>query len=133
MLETAGHPVAYGEWLGAPGAPTVLIYGHYDVQPVDPLELWKSPPFEAHVRDGKIYGRGAVDDKGQVLMHLAAIEAHLRANGRLPINVKVVVEGEEEIGSPNFEACRRARARAVRVRRRRRFPIPRCSPKTCRR
>jgi acetylornithine deacetylase/succinyl-diaminopimelate desuccinylase-like protein len=104
VLETAGHPVAYGEWLGAPGAPTILIYGHHDVQPADPLELWTTPPFEANVRDGKIYGRGSVDDKGQVLMHLAAIEAHLRVNGRLPVNVKVVVEGEEEIQSPNFEA-----------------------------
>jgi acetylornithine deacetylase/succinyl-diaminopimelate desuccinylase-like protein len=103
VLETGGHPVAYGEWLGAPGAPTILIYGHHDVQPVDPLALWTTPPFEADVRDGKIYGRGAVDDKGQVLMHVAALEAHLRVNGRLPINVKVVVEGEEEIQSPNFE------------------------------
>ncbi len=104
VLETAGHPVAYGAWLGAPGAPTILIYGHHDVQPADPLELWTTPPFEAAVRDGKIYGRGSVDDKGQVLMHLAAIEAHLRVNGALPVNIKVVVEGEEEIGSPNFEA-----------------------------
>ncbi len=104
VLETQGHPVAYGSWLHAPGAPTVLIYGHHDVQPVDPLELWKSPPFAAEVREGKIFGRGAVDDKGQVLMHVAALEAHLRANGRLPINVKVVIEGEEEIGSPHFEA-----------------------------
>ncbi len=104
VLETAGLPVAYGEWLGAPGAPTVLIYGHHDVQPADPLDLWISPPFAAAVRDGKIYGRGSVDDKGQVLMHLAALEAHLKINGSLPINVKVVVEGEEEIGSPNFEA-----------------------------
>jgi acetylornithine deacetylase/succinyl-diaminopimelate desuccinylase-like protein len=104
VLETDGHPVAYGAWLGAPGAPTILIYGHHDVQPADPLALWTTPPFEADVRDGKIYGRGSVDDKGQVLMHLAAIEAHLRVNGRLPINVKVIVEGEEEIGSPNFES-----------------------------
>src|ERR1700722_12663547 len=103
VLETAGHPVAYGAWLGAPGAPTVLIYGHHDVQPADPLELWTTPPFEAHVRDGKIYGRGSVDDKGQVLMHLAALEAHLRVDGKLPLNVKVVVEGEEEDGSRNFE------------------------------
>ncbi len=105
LLETDGNPLAFGEWLGAPGGPTVLIYGHYDVQPADPLELWESPPFEAQVRDGKIYGRGAVDDKGQVLMHLAAIEAHMRTRGRLPINVKVVIEGEEEIGSPNFDAA----------------------------
>lgn len=105
VLETDGNPLAYGEWLDAPGKPTVLIYGHYDVQPVDPLELWKSPPFEGTVRDGKIFGRGAVDDKGQVLMHLSAIDAHLRTRGKLPINVKVVIEGEEEIGSPNFEAA----------------------------
>ncbi len=105
VLETDGNPLAYGEWLNAPGKPTILIYGHYDVQPVDPVDLWESPPFEAQVRDGKIFGRGAVDDKGQVLMHLAAIEAHLRTRGSLPINVKVVVEGEEEIGSPNFEAA----------------------------
>jgi acetylornithine deacetylase/succinyl-diaminopimelate desuccinylase-like protein len=105
VLETDGNPLAYGEWLNAPGKPTILIYGHYDVQPVDPIELWKSPPFEGTVRDGKIYGRGSVDDKGQVLMHLAAIEAHMRTRGTLPLNIKVVVEGEEEIGSPNFEAA----------------------------
>jgi acetylornithine deacetylase/succinyl-diaminopimelate desuccinylase-like protein len=105
VLETDGLPVAYGSWLHAPdGAPTVLIYGHHDVQPEDPLDLWTSPPFEGTVRDGKIYGRGSVDDKGQVLMHLAALEAHLRTRGSLPVNVKVVVEGEEEIGSPSFEA-----------------------------
>jgi acetylornithine deacetylase/succinyl-diaminopimelate desuccinylase-like protein len=104
VLETDGLPVAYGSWLHAPGAPTVLIYGHHDVQPEDPLALWESPPFVGTVRDGKIFGRGSVDDKGQVLMHLAAIEAHLRVRGSLPINVKVVVEGEEEIGSPSFEA-----------------------------
>jgi acetylornithine deacetylase/succinyl-diaminopimelate desuccinylase-like protein len=103
VLETGGHPVAYGEWLGAPGAPTVLIYGHHDVQPADPLDRWTSPPFEGTVRDGKLYGRGSVDDKGQCLMHLAALEAHLRVNGKLPINVKVVIEGEEEVGSVHFE------------------------------
>ncbi len=105
VLETDGNPLAYGEWLGAPGKQTVLVYGHYDVQPVDPIELWESPPFVGTVRDGNIYGRGSVDDKGQVLMHLAAIEAHMRVRGTLPINVKVVIEGEEEIGSPNFEAA----------------------------
>ncbi|MEO9169840.1 MAG: dipeptidase [Candidatus Baltobacteraceae bacterium] len=105
LLETDGNPLAYGEWLGAPGAPVALIYGHYDVQPADPVELWRSPPFEGTVRDGKIFGRGAVDDKGQVLMHLAAIEAHMKTRGRLPINIKIVVEGEEEIGSPNFEGA----------------------------
>ena len=87
------------------GKPTLLVYGHYDVQPVDPIELWESPPFEGTVRDGKIFGRGAVDDKGQVLMHLAAIEAHLATRGAFPINIKIVVEGEEEIGSPNFDAA----------------------------
>jgi acetylornithine deacetylase/succinyl-diaminopimelate desuccinylase-like protein len=105
VLETDGNPLAYGEWTKAPGKPTALIYGHYDVQPVDPVELWHSPPFEATVRDGNVYGRGTVDDKGQVLMHLAAIDAHLRTRGELPINVKVVVEGEEEIGSPSFDAA----------------------------
>ena len=104
VLETDGLPVAFGSWLHAPGAPTILIYGHHDVQPEDPVALWTSPPFEGSVRDGKIYGRGSVDDKGQVLMHLAAIEAHLRVRKSLPLNVKVVVEGEEEIGSPSFEA-----------------------------
>src|SRR6202165_3665508 len=106
VLETAegGHPVAYGGGLGARGKPTILIYGHHDVQPADPLELWTSPPFEGTGRNGKLYGRGAVDDKGQCLMHIAALEAHLRVNGKLPLNVKVVIEGEEEIGSPSFEA-----------------------------
>ena len=103
VLETDGLPVAFGSWLHAPGAPTVLIYGHHDVQPDDPVALWKTPPFEGTVRDGKIYGRGSVDDKGQCLMHLAAIESHLQTRGTLPINVKVVIEGEEEIGSPSFE------------------------------
>ncbi len=105
VLETGGNPLAYGEWMHAPGKATLLVYGHYDVQPVDPIELWHSPPFEGTVRDGKIFGRGSVDDKGQVLMHLAAIAAHLAVRGRLPINLKVVVEGEEEIGSPNFDAA----------------------------
>lgn len=105
VLETNGNPLAYGEWLNAPGKPTIIIYGHYDVQPADPLELWESPPFETQIRNGNIYGRGTVDDKGQVLMHLSAIDAHLRTRGALPINVKVVVEGEEEIGSPNFETA----------------------------
>ena len=105
ILETGGNPLAYGQWMDAPGKPTMLVYGHYDVQPADPLELWTSPPFEGTVRDGNMYGRGAVDDKGQVLMHLGAIEGHLRTRGALPVNVKVIIEGEEEIGSPNFEAA----------------------------
>ncbi|HTK32457.1 MAG TPA: dipeptidase [Candidatus Saccharimonadaceae bacterium] len=102
VVPTAGHPVVYAEWLGAPGKPTALVYGHYDVQPPDPLELWKTPPFEPVVRDGKLYARGAVDDKGQVYMHLKAVEAHMKSNGALPINIKMVIEGEEEVGSENL-------------------------------
>jgi acetylornithine deacetylase/succinyl-diaminopimelate desuccinylase-like protein len=103
LIETPGFPVVYGDWLGAEGAPTILFYGHYDVQPVDPLELWDSPPFEATVRDGEIYARGAADDKGQVFMHFKAIEAHLKQNGRLPVNIKIILEGEEEVGSANLD------------------------------
>ena len=102
-IDTGGHPIVYGEWLGAPGAPTILFYGHYDVQPVDPVELWESPPFEAAVRDGEIYARGAADDKGQIFMHFKAIEAHLKQNGRLPVNIKVLIEGEEEVGSKHLD------------------------------
>ena len=103
LRKTSGHPVVYADWLGAPGAPTILFYGHYDVQPVDPLELWTSPPFEATVRDGELYARGAADDKGQVFMHFKAIEAHMKQNGRLPCNIRVFIEGEEEVGSTNLE------------------------------
>jgi acetylornithine deacetylase/succinyl-diaminopimelate desuccinylase-like protein len=103
LLETAGNPVVYGEWMQAPNAPTILFYGHYDVQPVDPLDLWESPPFEATVRDGELYARGAADDKGQVFMHLKAIEAYFRKAGRLPVNIKMIIEGEEEVGSTNLE------------------------------
>jgi acetylornithine deacetylase/succinyl-diaminopimelate desuccinylase-like protein len=103
LIETPGFPVVSGEWLGAEGAPTILFYGHYDVQPVDPLELWESPPFEATVRDGELYARGAADDKGQVFMHFKAIEAHLKQNGRLPVNMKIILEGEEEVGSANLD------------------------------
>ena len=98
LVDTPGNPVVYGDWLDAPGAPTILFYGHYDVQPVDPLELWQSPPFEATVRDGEIYARGSADDKGQVFMHFKAIEAHLKQNGKLPVNMKIILEGEEEVG-----------------------------------
>jgi acetylornithine deacetylase/succinyl-diaminopimelate desuccinylase-like protein len=108
LVETPGHPVVYGDWLGAAGAPTMLFYGHYDVQPVDPVELWESPPFEATVRDGEIYARGSADDKGQIFMHFKAIEAHLRQNGRLPINIRLVLEGEEEIGSDHLDEFIRA-------------------------
>jgi len=103
LIETPGNPVVYGDWLGAGEAPTILFYGHYDVQPVDPLELWESPPFEATIRDGEIYARGAADDKGQVFMHFKAIEAHLKQNGRLPVNMRIILEGEEEVGSENLD------------------------------
>ena len=104
LLETPGHPSVYADWLHAPGAPTVLVYGHHDVQPVDPLSEWHSPPFEPTVRDGQLFARGAVDDKGQVLYHLEVIRALLAEDGALPVNVKLLVEGEEEVGSPHFEA-----------------------------
>lgn len=99
---TNGHPVVYAEHLHAPGKPTVLVYGHYDVQPVDPLELWESPPFEATIRDNKLYARGATDDKGQVFMHIKAVEAILKEEKELPVNIKFCIEGEEEITSPNL-------------------------------
>lgn len=101
--ETAGHPVVIGEWRGAPEAPTVLVYGHYDVQPAEPLDLWTSPPFEPTVRNGKIYARGSVDDKGQLFLHVKALEAHLTTRGKLPVNVVLIFEGEEEVGSDNLE------------------------------
>ena len=104
LIETDGHPLVYGEWLGAPGKPTVLVYGHYDVQPEDPLDEWDSPPFEPTIRDGKIFARGASDDKGQVIVHVNALEAHLKANGSAPVNVKFLIEGEEEIGSHGLDA-----------------------------
>ena len=103
LIETPGNPVVYGDWLGAPGAQTILFYGHYDVQPVDPLELWASPPFEATIREGEIYARGAADDKGQVFMHLKAVEAYMKRTGRLPVNIKFILEGEEEVGSAHLD------------------------------
>lgn len=102
VIETAGHPIVYGDWLLAEGAPTLLLYGHYDVQPADPLDQWHTPPFEPTVRDGQIFARGAADDKGQVFAHLKAIEAHLSKTGRLPVNIKVLIEGEEEVGSEHL-------------------------------
>ena len=103
IFETEGHPLVYGEWLGAPGKPTVLIYGHYDVQPVDPIELWTNQPFEPVVKDGKIFARGATDDKGQMFMHIKSVESFFKIEGSLPLNVKFLIEGEEEIGSHNLE------------------------------
>src|SRR6185503_14297887 len=103
--KTIGHPIVVGEWRNAkPGSPTILIYGHYDVQPAEPLDLWDSPPFEPTLRDGKIFARGSVDDKGQLYLHIKALEAHLAARGSLPVNVIVLAEGEEEVGSENLEA-----------------------------
>lgn len=101
--QTDGHPVVYADWLHAEDKPTILVYGHYDVQPVDPLNLWESPPFEPEIRDNKLFARGASDDKGQVFMHVKAIEALMKNSGTLPVNVKFLIEGEEEVGSPNLE------------------------------
>lgn len=103
VVPTAGHPIVLGEWRGAPeGAETLLVYGHYDVQPPEPLDEWKSAPFEPEVRDGRMYARGSVDDKGQVYLHLKAVEAQLAEHGSLPVNVVFVIEGEEEVGSPHL-------------------------------
>ena len=102
VMPTGGHPVVYGQWLNAPGKPTVLIYGHFDVQPADPLELWTTPPFEPEVRDGRIYARGASDNKGNMFIPIIAVEALLRTAGSLPLNVKFLFEGQEEIGSPQL-------------------------------
>ena len=104
ILPTGGHPVVLGEWRGAgEKAPTVLVYGHYDVQPAEPLELWTSPAFEPVIRDGRIYARGSVDDKGQLFLHIKAIQAHLATRKKLPVNLIVLAEGEEEVGSENLE------------------------------
>lgn len=102
VIPTPRHPIVTAEWRHAPGRPTVLIYGHYDVQPADPLREWRTPPFEPVVRDNNLYGRGASDDKGQLFCHVKALEAYLRTTGRLPVNVICLFEGEEEIGSPNL-------------------------------
>ena len=99
MVPTNLHPLVYAESLEAPGKPTVLFYGHYDVQPAEPLDLWTTPAFEPQVRDGNLYGRGTADDKGQVHIHLKALESLYRLNGRFPVNIKVLIEGEEEVGS----------------------------------
>lgn len=100
--QTAGHPIVYADHLHAPGQPTVLVYGHYDVQPVDPLNLWDSAPFEPEIRNNKLYARGATDDKGQLFLHVKAVEAILKQEGKLPVNVKFCIEGEEEVTSPNL-------------------------------
>ncbi len=100
--QTAGHPIVTADHLHAPGKPTVLVYGHYDVQPVDPLNLWETPPFEPTIRGDKIFARGATDDKGQVFLHIKAVEALLKQEKELPVNIKFCIEGEEEVTSPNL-------------------------------
>lgn len=115
IIPTKGHPLVYAESLAATGKPTVLFYGHYDVQPPEPLDLWTSPAFEPTVRDGNLFGRGTADDKGQVHIHLAALESLMKTAGKLPINIKVLIEGEEEVGSANlwdFVQANKARLKA---------------------
>ncbi len=102
IIPTAGNPLVYGDWLHAPGKPTVLCYGHYDVQPPDPLDLWRTPPFDPVVRDGRLWGRGAADNKGPLMTHIAAVGRLLEKNPRLPLRITFMIEGEEEIGSPSF-------------------------------
>lgn len=103
IYSTKGHPIVYGERIENPALPTVLVYGHYDVQPPDPLNLWTTPAFEPQVRDGKLFARGATDDKGQLFTHLKSIEAWTKIHGSLPVNVKVLIEGEEEVGGVNLD------------------------------
>src|SRR5262245_6696183 len=102
LIPTSGHPMVVARWLQSPGAPTVLLYGHYDVQPPDPLDLWISPPFEPTIRDGRIFARGVADNKGQHFAQILAIESHLKVHGTLPCNVILLLEGEEEVGSPHI-------------------------------
>jgi acetylornithine deacetylase/succinyl-diaminopimelate desuccinylase-like protein len=102
ILETGGHPVVFGQWLHAEGKPTILIYGHFDTQPVDPIDLWSQPPFEPTLKDDRVYARGATDDKGNMLAPILAVEALLNSQGTLPVNVKCFFEGQEEIGSPQL-------------------------------
>jgi acetylornithine deacetylase/succinyl-diaminopimelate desuccinylase-like protein len=104
VIPTAGHPLVFAQSPSVAGAPTALVYGHYDVQPPDPLDKWTSPPFEPARREGNLYARGATDDKGQLFTHIKSVEAWLKVNGRLPINLKFLIEGEEEVGSNNLEA-----------------------------
>jgi acetylornithine deacetylase/succinyl-diaminopimelate desuccinylase-like protein len=104
IIETRGHPAVYAEWLGAPGAPTILVYGHYDVQPPDPLGAWSSAPFEPEIRNDRVYARGVSDDKGPMLIPIKVAQAFLATRGTLPLNVKFLFEGEEEIGSPSLDS-----------------------------
>lgn len=104
LIEGGGNPLVYAEWMGAPGKPTILLYGHYDVQPVDPIDEWTSPPFDPEIRNNNIYARGATDDKGQTYVLLKAVAALMKRDGRLPVNVKFLIEGEEEVGGEHIEA-----------------------------
>ena len=113
VIPTQRHPLVYGEWLGAPGRPTVLCYAHYDVQPVDPLELWNAPPFEPTVRGASLFARGAADDKGHVFTIIAAVRAYLQTKTPLPVNLKVLIEGEEESGGESIEAYVHTEARRL--------------------
>ncbi len=114
LQETKKHPIVYAEYNQAgPKAPTVLFYGHYDVQPADPLEEWDSEPFQPELRNGRIYARGASDDKGQVFMHLAVFEAFMKTEGKIPLNVKLCIEGEEEIGSENLHQILHEKKRTI--------------------
>lgn len=104
LIEGGGNPLVYAEWLGAPGKPTILFYGHYDVQPPDPLDEWTSPPFEPAIRNGNIYARGSADDKGQTYILIKAVDGLLKQHGKLPVNVKFLIEGEEEVGGEHIES-----------------------------
>jgi len=114
-MPTSGHPMVVARWSGAPGRTTVLLYGHYDVQPPEPLEAWTTPPFEPAIRDGRIFARGVADNKGQHLAQILAIEAHLKVHGRLPCNVILLLEGEEEVGSPHIAEFIRAHRNTLRA------------------
>lgn len=109
IIPTSGHPLVYADWLNAPGKATVLVYGHYDVQPAEPLEEWHTPPFDPVVRDGNLYARGSTDDKGQVAVHLKALESLMKTGGTLPVNVRVIIEGEEEVSGEGIDAFIKAR------------------------
>jgi acetylornithine deacetylase/succinyl-diaminopimelate desuccinylase-like protein len=115
LIEGEGNPLVYAEWLGAPGKPTLLFYGHYDVQPADPLDEWKSPPFEPAIRNDNIYARGSADDKGQTYILIKAVEGLLKQHGKLPINVKFLVEGEEEVGGEHIESYVRSKPARIKA------------------
>src|SRR5579885_584342 len=110
LIQGKGNPLVYGEWLGSPGKPTILFYGHYDVQPAEPLDEWKSPPFEPSIRGNDIFARGAADDKGQVYIQIKAVESLMKTHGKLPVNVKFLIEGEEEWRRAHRGLCQKQTA-----------------------